>query len=32
MANIAMHGFHLHPFALVKDAESSFYGVTIDRD
>jgi hypothetical protein len=30
--NIAMHGFHLHPFALVKDGTSSFYGVTIDRD
>lgn len=30
--NIVLHGFHLHPFAVVKDRELRFEGATIDWD
>ena len=29
---VVMHGFHLHPFALMKDHPLTFRGVTIDAD
>lgn len=28
--NVVMHGFHLHPFAYIKDRDISFKGVTTD--
>ena len=31
--DIVLHGFHLHPFAVVKrDAKTTFHGVSIDSD
>lgn len=30
--DVALHGFHLHPFAVVKDRQLNFHGATIDWD
>lgn len=30
--NVVLHGFHLHPFAVLNQGKITFPGVTIDRD